>query len=181
MLRWIAENRIAAFERDYDYDMTYIRELLATDLGAFYAFTRFQSLANYRKDLPRDPLYGAKITGTMIGDCGPCTQLVVTMALREGVPPDLISAVLRRQDDALPEDVRLTVQFARASLAHDPDADPLREQIVKRWGQRALVTLAYTLVTTQVYPTLKYALGHGKACQRVVVAGAPIAVAAGAA
>jgi hypothetical protein len=26
----------------------------------------------------------------------------------------------------------------------------------------------------QLYPTLKYALGHGKACTRVVVAGQPV-------
>src|SRR5690606_23793049 len=108
----------------------------------------------------------------LAADCGPCVQLVVTMALREGVPPALISAVLRKQDDALPEEVRLTVQFARASLARDPAADPLREQIVQRWGRRALVTLSFALITSQVYPTLKYALGHGKTCQRVMVADA---------
>ena len=36
------------------------------------------------------------------------------------------------------------------------------------------MSLAFGLVGARIYPTLKYALGHGKACQRIVVAGEPI-------
>jgi hypothetical protein len=31
------------------------------------------------------------------------------------------------------------------------------------------------MVASRIYPTVKYAMGHGKACRRVVVGGAPIA------
>jgi hypothetical protein len=37
------------------------------------------------------------------------------------------------------------------------------------------VSLAFAITAARVYPTSKYALGHGKACQRVVVAGETIA------
>jgi hypothetical protein len=45
---------------------------------------------------------------------------------------------------------------------------------VKRWGRRAVVSLAFAITAARVYPTVKYALGHGKACTRVVVGGAPV-------
>jgi hypothetical protein len=176
MLKWIARRQIAAFERAYDYDMSYARQILDADFGAAFAFSRIRKMSEYKRDVPRDVYYAAKIVGTMVEDCGPCTQLAVTMALSDGVDAKTIIAVVSKDDAALSESVRLGVQFARAVLAHDLAADDLREQILRRWGPRALVSLAFVLVTARVYPTLKYALGHGKACTRVVVEGAPVLV-----
>ena len=39
-------------------------------------------MSNYCKDVSRDAYYAAKLVGTMTEDCGPCTQLVATMAER---------------------------------------------------------------------------------------------------
>jgi uncharacterized lipoprotein YbaY len=138
-------------------------------------------MGKYRKDIPVAPYYAAKLVGVMAEDCGPCVQLGVTLALREKVDPAVLSAVLRADDAALPDDVRLAVQFARASLAHSPDADELRDAIVGRWGKRALVSIAFALTSARVYPTVKYALGFGKTCQRIEVAGTTVAVARAAA
>lgn len=177
MLKWLIRGRLAAFEKTYDYDLSYARDLLAWDTGAFLAFARIQKMSGYRKGAPAAAWYAAKLVGTMAEDCGPCTQLIVTMALKEKVTPAVLSAVLRGDDDALPEDVWLAVRFSRASLAHSPEADALRETIVASWGERGLISLAFALALSRVYPTVKYALGHGKACQRVNVAGAPVVVA----
>jgi hypothetical protein len=107
-------------------------------------------------------------------DCGPCTQLGVAMAERAGVDPKVLRAVLTDNPDAMPPEVALTWRFARATLAHDPAADELRNTIVKRWGPDAVVSLAFAMVGARIYPTVKYAMGHGKACTRVVVGGAPV-------
>jgi hypothetical protein len=32
------------------------------------------------------------------------------------------------------------------------------------------------MTAARLYPTVKYAMGHGKACTRIVVGGAPVAV-----
>ena len=181
MLSWLFRNRLAAFERKYDYDVTYAREILAADRRAFLTFARLSGLGAYRRDVPRDVYWAAKLVGTVTEDCGPCTQLIVAMALDAGATPRVLSAVLGGQDAALPEDVRLGVQFARAALAHAPKADPLREEIVRRWGQRALISLAFGITAARMYPTIKYALGHGVACRRVTVEGEPVAVVRGAA
>lgn len=44
---------------------------------------------------------------------------------------------------------------------------------MRRWGPGGLVDIGMTLTTARMYPTLKYALGHGRACSRVMVAGQP--------
>jgi hypothetical protein len=74
----------------------------------------------------------------------------------------------------MPDDVALAWRFTRATLDHDPTADEYRAEIVRRWGPRAVISLAFAMVASRIYPTVKYAMGHGQTCQRVVVDGTPI-------
>lgn len=175
MLKWLIRNRLAAFQNKFDYNVDYARQILDADAGAFFRFARLGGLSSYRRDVPREVYYAAKLTTTVLEDCGPCTQLMVAMALGDGVEPRTIASVLEGSDAVLSEDVRLGVRFARAVAAHDVAADELRDDIVRRWGPRALVSLAFAITAARLYPTIKYALGHGKACQRVVVAGETVA------
>jgi hypothetical protein len=96
------------------------------------------------------------------------------MAERAGVSADVLRAVLGDNPDAMPPDVALAWRFTRATLAHDPAADDYRAVILERWGRRGLVSLAFAITASRIYPTVKYALGHGKACMRVVVGGTPM-------
>lgn len=95
MLKWIIRNRLAAFEREYGCDMTYARDLLAADTGASFPFARLMAISRYRKDVPVHVAYAVKITGTLAEDRGPCTQLMVTMALREGVTARTVAILVR--------------------------------------------------------------------------------------
>jgi len=173
LIRW----RIRAFERAYHYDMSYARELLDTDPSAFRKFSKVMGMARYRKDLPNEVWAAAKLVGTMAEDCGPCTQLVVTMSEQDGVNPEVLRAIVERDVDAMPEDVVLGYRYAEASIAHSPEADPLREQVIGRWGKRGLVSLAFAITTARMFPTLKYAMGEGKTCTLVTIAGKAKAVA----
>ena len=62
----------------------------------------------------------------------------------------------------------------RVTVIHAAGADEYREEIVKRWGRRALVSLTFAITASRIYPTVKYALGHGKVCTRVVVGGTTV-------
>lgn len=180
MLSWLIRNRIDAFERKFGYDMTYMRELLAIDRKAFMAMAKVQGLLRYRRDAPKDVYWAAHILGAVAEDCGPCTQLVVTMALDDGASPRILSDVLAGRDESLSDEVRLGVAFARQALAHDPETAASREQIAARWGQRAVVALSFAVIAARIYPAFKFAMGHGVACQRVQVAGEQVMVARGA-
>jgi hypothetical protein len=176
MLSWLIRNRIDAFERKLGYDMTYVREMLATDRKALMKFMKATQLGTYMRDIPRDVHWGVKLVSIVHEDCGPCTQLGVTLALAEGVDARLIEALLSGDLAAVPEPVALGVRFANAVLAHAAEADEAREEIERRWGKRAVLSLAFAITTAKIYPTVKYALGHGKACQRITVAGTQVTV-----
>jgi hypothetical protein len=42
---------------------------------------------------------------------------------------------------------------------------------VRQWGRRGLVSLGFRILAARMYPTLKYALGHGQACTRLKIGG----------
>ena len=153
---------------------TYMRDMIDASPRAAWLFSRVTALGQFRRDIPVEAWCAAGLTAVRHEDCGPCTQLGVAMAERAGVSPTVLRAVLADDPDAMPPDVALAWKFTRATLAHDAAADEYREAIVKRWGRLALVSLAFAITASRIYPTVKYALGHGKACMRVVVAGTPV-------
>ncbi len=176
MLKWLMRRRVAAFERSFDYDVSYLRDIIDADPLALLAFARAASLSKYRRDVPLVAYFAAGLTTTIAEDCGPCTQLVIRFAERAGIAPAVLRAVLARNEAAMSEAARLGVRFAEATLAHAPEVDDLRTEIGRRWGPRAVVALAFAIANARLYPTVKYALGHGKTCQRVTIGAATMAV-----
>lgn len=174
MIKWILQRAIDRFERTWNYNASYMRDIIDASPRAAWLFTRATALGQFRRDVPIEPWFAAGITAVRYEDCGPCTQLGVTMAERAGVSPAVLRAVLADDPDAMPPDVALVWAFTRATLAHDAAAEQYREAIVKRWGRRGLVSLAFAITAARIYPTVKYALGHGKACTRIVVDGRPV-------
>jgi hypothetical protein len=171
MLNWLLHRQIAAFEKAFDYDMGYAHEMLETSRPAFWRFQRFTGMSRHAESLPAAALFAAKVATTLREDCGPCTQLVTTMAERAGVVPDVLRAVLEGDTTRMGADAELGYRFAQATLSHDPEADGLREQVIARWGRKAVVTLGLGIASSRVYPTLKYAMGYGKTCVGVRVGG----------
>lgn len=176
MLRWILRRSVGAFERQWNYDAGYLREIIDASPLAAWRFFGATKLRNYRRDVPLEALVAAGITAVRSEDCGPCTQLGVAMAEQQGVRAEILRAILKEDVAAMPDDVALAWRFTKAVLAHDPAADDYRAVILERWGSRALVSLAFAITTARIYPTVKYAMGHGQTCTRVVVGGAPVAV-----
>ena len=174
MFKWFLHRVIRGFERQWDYDASYIHEMINADPRAVWMFQRAAGLGKYRKDVPLAALAAAGITAVRNEDCGPCTQLGVAMMEKAGVDPNVLRAILREDPTQMPGEAALAWRFTRATLDHDPRADEYRDEIIRLWGPRAVISLAFAMVTSRMYPTVKYAMGHGKACTRIVVDGAPI-------
>jgi hypothetical protein len=171
MLRWFFHRQIKAFERTWNYDAAYLHELADVDPRALATFGKVQTLSKYRKDIPLAPYCAAGITAVMAEDCGPCTQLGIEMAERGGVDPAILRAVVAKDYQRMPFEVALAVRFTEATLHHAPQADDLREEVVRQWGKRGLLSLSFAMLAARMYPTLKYALGHGKSCTRLTIGG----------
>jgi len=175
MMKWLIRKRLDAFERQFGYDVSYMRHVLDHDLGAFLAFAKAAGVARYRKGVPTDVYYAVKLTGAIAADCGPCTQLGVGMALRDGVPAITVSKIVRGVDSEMTEPTRLGARFARAVLTRDgATADELRAELAQRYGERGVISLGLALVGSQLFPTFKYAIGFGHACSHVMVDGTSI-------
>ena len=102
-------------------------------------------------------------------DCGPCVQTVVNVAKADGVPLEILRAVLARKPDALPEECADAYHFAEKVVTATADEGALREKIRARHGDEALVELALAMAACRVFPITKRALGFGTSCARVTV------------
>jgi hypothetical protein len=169
MLTWLARRRLRAFEKAFNYDASYAHEMAEVHFDALLALNRATALGRLQGDLPSDAFYAAKLVGYRHFDCGPCLQLAVDMACAAGVSTSTVKAVLSRNWSELPEHVALSAQFACASLERLPEADTLRELVVERFGKKGLISLSTAIAASGIYPTLKYALGYGRTCQRTSV------------
>jgi len=174
MLAWLIRRKIDGFQAQYDYDMSYVREMLDVSPKAAMLYSRATLLGRFNRGLPTDVYFVTKIAGVMHEDCGPCVQLGVKMAEQAGVAPATLRALLAGELDRLPPECALAVRFARAVLNRDAEAESLREALQAKYGRLGLVSLACALTSARIYPTMKYALGFGKACTRVTVAGTPV-------
>lgn len=107
MVRWALRKAIDRFERQWNYDASYMRDMIDASPRAAWLFSRVTALGQFRRDVPVDARCAAGLTAVRREDCGPCTRLGVAMAERGGVSPAVLRAVLTDDVDAMPADVAL--------------------------------------------------------------------------
>jgi hypothetical protein len=177
MLKIILSRQLGQFERAWSYDVSYLRRLLAASPASLMKFSLVSGMAP-KQAAPLAALAATEIVAHLSEDCGPCTQLAVDRAAAAGVAPEVLRAILQGEEGAMGQDAAIAWRFARATLDRDlPTADRLREEIVARWGERGLAAIALALTAARLYPTLKFALGYGGTCARVIVDGQPASLA----
>lgn len=179
MLTWMLNRWLDGFEREYRYDASYMREVLAADPVALLKFALGSLYSRHRvPELPVAAFSAAALASALHEDCGPCAQLGIAMAERAGVPTADLRALVRGDPHGAGDDASLGFRFARSILRReDEEADGLREDVRRRWGERALVSLGLALTGVRAFPTLKRALGHARECRRLTVAGEMVQVA----
>jgi hypothetical protein len=171
MLKWFMKRKLKAFGDAFDYDTTYMQELVEVDPAAGIAVSRLSAAASYRADAPVAGWFAGTLVAGMSEDCGPCVQLGVRMAERAGVSASDLRAIIAGDLGRMSAEASLGYRFAKALLARSTDLDHLREEIIMRWGRKALSAISIGIVTTRTFPALKYALGHGQSCQLVEISG----------
>jgi len=171
MLKWFMKRKLKAFGTAFDYDTSYMQDLVDVDPAAGIAVSRLSAAASYRADAPVAAWFAGTLVAGMSEDCGPCVQLGVRMAERAGVSASDLRAIIAGDVARMSAEASLGYRFAKALLAHSAALDDLRTEIVARWGRKALGAISIGIVTTRTFPALKYALGHGRSCQLVEIGG----------
>jgi hypothetical protein len=171
MRSWIARRTLRGFAKRYGYDTSYLEMMLNESPSGFFKFAPVMKAAAHREAVPIDASFAAKIVGALAEDCGPCTQLVVDMALEAGMAKDQIEAVLRRDPRAMNDATMLGFRFADAVVRRSADDDEFRDAIRAEWGQKGVIDLTLALQLGRMFPMVKAGLGYAKACRRVIVGG----------
>ena len=171
MRSWIARRTLRAFARRYGYDVSYLLMMLNHSPAAFFKFAPLMKAAAHREAVPIDASFAAKIVGALAEDCGPCTQLVVDMALEAGMAKDQVEAVLRRDPRAMSDTTRLAFRFADAVARRSIDDEEFRDAVRAQWGEKGVIDLTLELQLGRMFPMVKAGLGYAKECRRVTVDG----------
>ncbi len=174
MLKTLLHRSIRGFERMFGYDATYIHEI--TEAGAGVKFALGTWAARHRAAVPKDAWFAAKLAAALSEDCGPCTQLAADMAVRAGMDPRRIAALIRGDVEQAGADAALGYRYAMAVATNAPAAIDLVERARARYGEKGLVSLALVVAFTRIYPATKRGLGHGMACAKIEIANQSILI-----
>jgi alkylhydroperoxidase family enzyme len=156
-------------EKELGASLDWMRELADTSLPALFKFALIAPLGNHRKHLPKDAWHVARLVATLHEDCGTCVQIVLNMAQKDGIAKEVLGAVLRDQNGALPEHLRDVHRFVWIVASGD-DKPELRERLRSRFGDRAFAELALAIATSRLIPTTKRAMGHSQSCSLIKLA-----------
>ena len=168
ILDTLIRKKLDAFARQFNYDMNYAHQILASGLKPFRAFSGLLTLSSLRDSkTPVAPWFAAKWVATRSEDCGPCQQLIINMAMQEGVPAHVIKAIMQGDLQGMGADTALAYQWACAVIrpGNDIDARELRERVKAKWGEQGLIALSLSMAGARSFPMIKRALGHNQQCQ----------------
>ncbi|HMM92883.1 hypothetical protein [Bradyrhizobium sp.] len=171
MRSWIARRTLRAFTERYGYDVSYLEMLLNESPAGFFKFAPIMKASAHCEVVPVEACFAAKIVGALAEDCGPCTQLVVDMALEAGMAKDQIEAVLRREPRAMNEATTLGFRFADAVVRRSADDEEFRDAVRAEWGQKGVIDLTMALQLGRMFPMVKAGLGYARECRRISVSG----------
>ena len=168
-LRWACRPIIRQINEMTGVPNDYLGFIADRSLGAFFDFLLFAKMSGRRQRLPSDAAHVARILATRHVDCGTCVQAMVNMALGQGLRAEWIQAVLDDQPHLLPADLKDVYDFVAHILEHTYEEGPLRELLRERYGDQALIDLAYSVASAQVFPYTKKVLGFATSCALVRV------------
>lgn len=155
--------QLRQFSASYEYDTAYLEKLLKDSSGAYRAFEGGQSMSQYRKALPLDAHYVARIATMQVEDCGPCTQLNLRMAIESGVERSLLDTLIQ-SPKKLPQELGDIRDHARAVVGAEA-LDPARvERLRALYGDDGFAELAVVITGCRLYPTLKRAMLENESC-----------------
>ena len=169
MIRKLILKRLDKEERSLGGSLDYVRHILRTSLTAFVKFALFTPLSQHRRKLPPTPYRVARLVATQDEDCGTCVQIEANLARRDGVPAELIRAVLNNRAEELPPELADIHRFAKAVVEASGEEDELRERLRERYGEEGLVEMALGIAAARVFPVTKRALGYATSCALVEV------------
>ncbi|WNO07523.1 hypothetical protein [Teredinibacter sp. KSP-S5-2] len=155
---------LTEFGDHFDYDITYIRELLETSPNGYSKFEGFRPLASHRELLGREAYWVVKIAAMKSEDCGECLQLNIRMALEDGCDRMVIEEAVRTPE-LLSSPYKEIFEYATKVSLNETIGQPLEDYMMQVFDKGQLLELGIAVSTAKLFPTLKRSVGVAKSCQ----------------
>ena len=154
--------QIKDFEKHYQYDTTYMREMLAASVSMYDKFNNTMPLVSHRELLDVETYMVAKLATMAFEDCGECLQLNIKMVQEQGVSDKVIRGAISG-GKGLSAELKDIHDFALMISNNTRDAD-LVKLVESRLNKGQLLELGLAVATTKIFPVLKRAVGYAKSC-----------------
>ena len=159
-------NQIDDFDEHYQYDSTYMRELLETSPDGFEKFNNIMPLTGHRELLDLTSYWVAKLAAMKSEDCGDCLQLNVRMALESGLDKEIVAEVVKGGRN-LSGEFKDVYDFAEGLACNTLTDDDLVQRIESRFDKGQLLEFGLCISTAVIFPIIKRAVGYTKSCSIV--------------
>ena len=169
MIKSVMHWYVRRFERTWGYDASYFHDVVSASPSAARKFMFLQPMAQHCEGVSKDAWHAAHLAGAMAEDCGPCVQICVDMATRGGMEPEKLAALIRGDIDDAGSEAAFGFRYGMAVATNADTTLSLVEQARKRYGERGLVSLAFSVTSARMFPTLKRGLGRSVVCSKIVV------------
>ena len=157
-------SQIDQFETHYQYDSTYMRDLLNSSQAAYEKFSACMPLVNHHELLSHRDYWIVKLTAMHQEDCGSCVQLLINIAREAAIDSQPINAVIAGPDRLTQEDKQLYDYVVKVTL-NKPSEDVLSGAINNRYTNGQLLEMGIVIATCKLFPTIKRSAGYAKSCQ----------------
>ncbi len=158
-----AHAQLRQFGAHYDYDITYLQEILDGSPEGFTHFQGVMGMSALGSSAPAEARFVAKVAAYAVVDCGPCLELSLKMGREAGVA-DAILRAARLDGEGLEPDLKQVHGYAAQVAAGGTPAEATVVALRERYGSAGLVEIALNVASALVFPALKRALGHAQSC-----------------
>lgn len=166
MLNADYHKHIQRLDTDYQYDVSFMRDLLELSPQGYAHFHNFLPLASYNEHLSVVDFWVAKLASMKTADCGDCLQLNVHFAREAGIPGMIIRSCVDDPSSLDPELYDLFSYCKQTLSLQEPDEE-LNQRIHKRYNKGQLLELGLCIASASVFPLIKRTAGYMKNCRLI--------------
>ena len=160
---------LEGFQNHYNYDTSYMKEMLKNAPEAYQTFEAFLPMANFVKEIPLDVLYVAKVTAMKNEDCAACLQLNVDMALEAGINKNIIKEIIYNDGRNLTSELKNIYDFSLIIVQNRNMDEALYDTIISKYSKSVIIELALALASAKIFPTIKRTLNEAESCKLIEI------------
>lgn len=160
---------LEGFQSHYNYDTSYMKEMLEENTNAFETFQNFLPMASFVEKTPKEVIYVVKLTSMKNEDCGQCLQLNVDMAIEAGVDKEIIKEVVFNNGENLPTELKEVYDFALLVGNNEEIDSSFYDKINTKYSKGIMTEIALAIASAKVFPTVKRVMNDFHSCSVIQI------------